>query len=102
MSDLQPTVVLPESKGRTPTSYSSADVSRARVGVVEGSGPRLADETRDLLRARLKAASLVVAIALSLGLIEKVCRAAVLAVIMDGVLIVLMAAWWEMQVAVEP
>jgi len=46
------------------TSASRVDVSRAKVGFVEGTKPRLADETATLLRQRLKAVSLVLAITL--------------------------------------
>jgi len=51
------------------SSEGSLDLSRAKVGVVQGTRPRFADETATLLRDRLKAATLVLSIILALALI---------------------------------
>jgi len=48
----------------------AADVAQAPVGVVSGSAPRFADETAALLRTRLTAASLILAIISGLVLIR--------------------------------
>jgi hypothetical protein len=48
---------------------SSLDVSRAKVGLVEGTRPRFTDETATLLRDRLKAATLVLSIILALAFV---------------------------------
>ena len=52
----------PPSRGKRPV-----DVSGPRVGFVEGTRPRFADETAGLLRTRLQAAALVVSILLFLA-----------------------------------
>lgn len=78
MSDLtpheeyQPTIVSSSAVGVTPpgmTGGMSADVSQAKVGFVGGATPKFADETGDLLRQRLMAASLMFSVILVLALI---------------------------------
>ena len=62
--------MLDASEGRnSAASSSSLDVSRAKIGFLRGHKPRFADETAGLLRKRLKAAALVLSIALALAFI---------------------------------
>lgn len=61
---LAPTIVSSPDSGSPATS---ADVSRARVGVAEGARLHFADETARLLRDRLRAAVLVLSILLTLA-----------------------------------
>ena len=63
---LQPTIIHASEEQ---TAERSLDVSRAKVGLVEGTRPRFADETATLLRDRLKAASLVLSIILALAFV---------------------------------
>lgn len=60
---LQPTIV--SVKGRH--QGKSLDVSRPKMGIVDGTQPRFADETAALLRDRLKAAAIVLSIMLALA-----------------------------------
>ena len=46
---------------------TSAEVSRAQVAMIEKAKPRLADETAALLRSRLKAATLILSLALAIA-----------------------------------
>lgn len=60
MNSLQPTVIF-----ESPTSSASPgslDVSRAHIGFVAGNRPQFSDETATLLRGRLSAASLIMAL----------------------------------------
>jgi len=50
--------------------HSTAGVSKAQVGFVEGTGPRLADETATLVRERLTAAAVILAIAMSIAFVR--------------------------------
>jgi hypothetical protein len=64
---MQPTVIYDSS---TSTSgQNSADVSRANVGFVAGDRPQFSDETASLLRNRLSAAALVIAVVLGAAFI---------------------------------
>ena len=60
--DLQPTLAYEDIPQVSRTK--ATEVSRAPVGFVSGIGPQFADETAALLRTRLKAASLILAITL--------------------------------------
>jgi serine/threonine-protein kinase len=60
--EFEPTIV---SHSAMSAAGASADVSRADVGFVVGSRPKFADETADLLRRRLTAATLVLGVALT-------------------------------------
>jgi len=64
---LEPTMVHPPAKGPPSRGKRPVDVSGPRVGFVEGTRPRFADETAGLLRTRLQAAALVVSILLFLA-----------------------------------
>ena len=60
VNSVQPTVIFD-----SPTSQhrqSSLDVSRANVGFIAGDRPQFSDETAALLRSRLSAAALVIAV----------------------------------------
>jgi serine/threonine-protein kinase len=65
-NELEPTIV---SKSVSSATGASADVSRADVGFVVGSRPKFADETADLLRRRLTAATLALGAALAAALL---------------------------------
>ncbi len=60
-------MVHPPAKGPPSRGKRPVDVSGPRVGFVEGTRPRFADETAGLLRTRLQAAALVVSILLFLA-----------------------------------
>lgn len=62
MDSLQPTVIY-ESSVSVPGKHS-LDVSRANIGFVAGDRPQFSDETAALLRSRLSAAALVIAVVL--------------------------------------
>lgn len=63
---LEPTLLFtPE---QTATS-GSLDVSRAKIGFVEGTRPKFGEETRGLLHRRLKSAAIVLSAMLALGFI---------------------------------
>jgi hypothetical protein len=65
---LQPTIIYePRAEQSKANSF---EVSQAPVGLVSGIAPRFSDETAALLRRRLKAASLFLAILLSGALIR--------------------------------
>ena len=61
-NEIDPTIV---SSPAGSAAGASADVSRANVGFVVGSRPKFADETADLLRRRLTAATLALGAALT-------------------------------------
>jgi serine/threonine-protein kinase len=63
----QPTIVHEAAPVQPERNEPSKAVSQAHVGFVVGSGPRFADETADLLRARLTAAAWVLSIVLALA-----------------------------------
>ena len=67
--DVQPTIDCSAVDGQSVASTSPPDVSRAKVGFVEGTRPQLADETSVLLRQRLKAVSLVLSITLTVAFV---------------------------------
>lgn len=60
MDSAQPTVIF-DSSASSPRQ-NSLDVSRAHVGFVAGDRPHFSDETAALLRSRLSAAALVIAV----------------------------------------
>jgi serine/threonine-protein kinase len=62
MDDFQPTIVGGSHGDDTGAKDASLDVSRAKVGFVQGRGPRFADETATLLHSRLRAFALVLSI----------------------------------------
>ena len=59
---MQPTVIYDSSASMS--GQDSLDVSRANVGFVAGERPYFSDETAALVRSRLSAASLVIAVVL--------------------------------------
>ncbi len=61
MDDSQPTVAYIPDKDRD--SGASTGVSRAKVGLIEGQGRGFAEETAELLRRRLRAATLAMTVA---------------------------------------
>lgn len=63
MDPMQPTVIY-DSSASVPVQ-NSLDVSRANVGFVAGDRPHFSDETAALVRSRLSAAALVIAVTLS-------------------------------------
>jgi serine/threonine-protein kinase len=63
----QPTLVHERGPAAARGEGRSDDVSRSPVGFVQGSGPHFADETAELLRARLTAAAWVLAIVLAVA-----------------------------------
>lgn len=62
MNSIQPTVIL-DSSASVP-GQGSSDVSRANIGFVAGDRPHFSEETATLLRSRLSAAALVIAVVL--------------------------------------
>lgn len=66
----QPTIIDSPAKGAEVQSDRNLDVSKARVGFVDRTGPRFADETAVLLRDRLTAASLVMAVILTVAFVR--------------------------------
>jgi len=68
---------------------SGVDVSRAKVGFVEGTKPRLADETATLLRQRLKAVSLILAITLVVAFVANFFLPQVPLIVLRGFVLVL-------------
>ena len=67
--NLEPTFVYPPDKDSSTSGGSSLDVSKPKVGFAEGPRRRFTDETADLLRKRLKAAALVLSVALAFAFI---------------------------------
>jgi serine/threonine-protein kinase len=65
---LQPTIIY--EPAAEPSKASSSEVSQSPVGLVAGTAPRFSDETAALIRRRLKAASLLLAILLSGALVR--------------------------------
>lgn len=65
MEPLPPTMSLAPNADSATGPGASADVSRAKVGFVEGDRPAFADETAALLRRRLTAATLTLAVVLA-------------------------------------
>ena len=64
----EPSIELIHDPQSEPFRQRSVDVSRPRMGFVEGTRPHFSDETAGLLRSRLQAATLVLSILLALGL----------------------------------
>lgn len=65
MDDLQPTVAYTPDSGSQTAGASGA--SRAKVGLIAGQGPGFAEETAQLLRKRLQAATLAMTIAFTVS-----------------------------------
>lgn len=65
MAPLEPFLILDSNASASSTGQGSLDVSRGRVGFVVGDRPHFTDETADLLRNRLTAAALVIAVVLA-------------------------------------
>jgi hypothetical protein len=64
---MQPTVIY-DSSASLP-GQNSLDVSRANVGFVAGDRPHFSEETAALVRSRLSAAALVIAVVLAAAFI---------------------------------
>jgi len=62
---LEPTIAYATGDEHASTSSSQTEVSRGKVGLVEGGRRRLSDETAALLRQRLKAVALILSITLA-------------------------------------
>ena len=66
--DPQPTTIYEPVAELAQTAV--AEVSQAAVGFIAGAAPRFSDETAALLRARLKAASLILAVTLGIAFVR--------------------------------
>ncbi len=86
--DLQPTMVF----GTTPpeSQTNAPEVSQAPVGFVSGKAPRFSDETAALLRTRLSAASVILAITLGVAFISNFFATEQLLVVLRAVVLVVM------------
>lgn len=94
--DLQATIIFEASP---PESKSPAiDVSQAPVGFVSGTAPQFSDETATLLRSRLKAASLILAITLTLAFIRNLfAPEQFMVVLRAAVLVAMIAAYFVLR-----
>ena len=94
--DLQATIIFEASP---PESKSPAfDVSQAPVGFVSGTAPQFSDETAALLRSRLKAASLILAITLTLAFIRNLfAPEQFMVVLRAAVLVTMIAAYFVLR-----
>ena len=68
-NQLGPTVELAHDLQAEPLRRRNADVSMPRMGFVQGTRPRFSHETADLLRSRLRAATLVLSLVLAYYLV---------------------------------
>ena len=67
---VEPTIVFESRSDPSSSQGDLPEVSKAKIGFVEGTRPRFADETAQLLRGRLTAASLALSIILLAVFIE--------------------------------
>ncbi len=87
--DLQPTLAYEDI---AQVQSKTAEVSQAPVGFVSGKGPQFADETAALLRTRLKAAALILAITLGLAFILNLAQSEQFLVTLRATLLLVMIA----------
>ncbi len=64
INNFEPTITYQSQASVESVTPSSLDVSRPQVGFIEGTKPRFADETSDLLRGRLLAAAIITSVLL--------------------------------------
>jgi serine/threonine-protein kinase len=88
--DLQATIIFEA----TPREQKSAvaDVSQAPVGFVSGTAPQFSDETAALLRSRLMAASLLLAITLTIAFVRNLFAPEQFMVVLRAAVLVVMIA----------
>ena len=67
-ASLQPTIIYGPSTGQP--QASSSDAPQLAVGLIAGTTPQFSDETTALLRRRLKAASLILAVVVSIAVVK--------------------------------
>jgi serine/threonine-protein kinase len=67
-ASLQPTIIYGPSTGQP--QASSSDAPQLAVGLIAGTAPQFSEETAALLRRRLKAASLILAVVVSIAVVK--------------------------------
>jgi eukaryotic-like serine/threonine-protein kinase len=94
----EPTIIHELSVDAPQTNDTSAEVSRAQVGFVEGNKPRFSDETALLLRNRLKAVAFVFLIVLTAAFFGNMLAGNVpLAVVRGAVLLVFAGSFFALR-----
>jgi len=64
-NDIEPTIIYNSVAGSSVAGNDSVDVSKANIGFIAGDRPKFADETANILRSRLTAAALALAVILA-------------------------------------